>query len=75
MDLGQLKTDQKAKIDAVAQEIERIRQNKVMLRLQELEEEYKKRIEELGYLERLEQIPNLDSLLDKVKPVTPAKES
>lgn len=75
MDLGQLKTDQKAKIDAVAQEIERIRQNKVMLRLQELEEEYKKRIEELGYLERLEQIPNLDSLLDKVKPAPAVKES
>lgn len=75
MDLGQLKTDQKAKIDAVAQEIERIHQNKFMLRLRELEEEHLKRIEELQYLERLEQIPNIDSLLDKVKPAPAVKES
>ncbi len=67
MDLEKLKQDQREKIEANNQEIEKLNASKVMIRLNELESDNLQRIEELHYLERLELIPGIDAMLDKVK--------
>lgn len=67
MDLNKLKSDVQEKINSNNVDIEKLEQNKVIIRLQELKDDNQARYTELRFLERLERIPNIDAMMEKME--------